>query len=69
MRLLEDDADASKHVGVLTICKILFIYIYTHTHICTYIHTHICSLFYQPIIFDTSRRSSTRLSVCMGGLC
>ena len=25
----EDDMDASKHVGVLTIYKILFIYIYT----------------------------------------
>jgi hypothetical protein len=27
-RLPEDDADASKHVGVLTIYKTLFIYIY-----------------------------------------
>ena len=29
--LPEDDAGASKHVGVLTIYKIKYIYIYTHT--------------------------------------
>ena len=28
LRLPEDDADASKHVGVLTTYKILLIYIY-----------------------------------------
>jgi hypothetical protein len=27
MRLPEGDVDASKHVGVLTVCKILFIYV------------------------------------------
>jgi hypothetical protein len=30
IRLLEDDADESKHVGVLAIYKIMFIYIYMH---------------------------------------
>jgi hypothetical protein len=28
IRLLEDDAGAPKHAGVLTMCKILLIYIY-----------------------------------------
>jgi len=30
MRLPENDADAAKHVGVLMIRKILFIYIYIY---------------------------------------
>jgi hypothetical protein len=33
LRLSADDADALKHVGVLTIYKILLIYIYTYIYI------------------------------------
>jgi hypothetical protein len=33
LRLSEDDADTSKHVGVLAIYRILFIYIYIYWEI------------------------------------
>jgi len=36
-RLSEDDADASKHVGLLTICKIMLIYIIYVVHLLVWI--------------------------------
>jgi hypothetical protein len=37
IRIPEDDAGVSKHVGVLTIYKIFLIYIYIYTHVCVYV--------------------------------
>jgi len=41
LRLPEDDADALKHVGVLTIYKISFIYIYMYIYMYIYIYIYI----------------------------
>jgi hypothetical protein len=43
-RLPEDDTDASKHVEVLRIYKILFIYIYMYVCVCMYVCMYVVHL-------------------------
>jgi len=41
----EDDADALKYVGLLTVCKILLFYIYIYIYIYIYVCVCVCCAF------------------------